>query len=111
MRQIKIGDEFNNIVFRKQTDDSSVEIKVKSLDNIISSVYNVNDLKIVLKFITEGDNNMDASKYAGLSEIQLEKLQEIADAIGTTINELLEKGSPDMIIEQYSNKNFKILND
>lgn len=112
MKQIKIGDNLNNLLFRQQTGDKSVEIEMNSHSNKIISVFNIEDLQVALRFIiSEGETTMDASRYAGLSEKQLEQLQEIATTIGTTINELLEKGSPDMIIEQYSTKKFGILND
>ena len=112
MKQIKIGDNLNNLLFRQQTGDKSVEIEMNGHGGGVTSVFGVEDLKVALRFITsEGEKTMDASQYAGLSEEQLTKLQEIASSIGTTINELLDRGSPDMIIEQYSSKKFGLLNE
>ena len=99
-------------MFRQQAGDKSIEIEINSNNNKFTSVFSVEDLKVALRFITsEGEKTMDASQYAGLSEEQLMKLQKIAASIGTTINELLDKGSPDMIIEQYNSKKFGILNE
>ena len=46
-----------------------------------------------------------------MNDQQKQQLLEIASEMGVTINELLENKTPEMIIEEYNNKTFQILND
>lgn len=46
-----------------------------------------------------------------MSDQQRQQLLEIAGEMGVTIEALLESKTPEMIIEEYNSKTFKILND
>lgn len=49
--------------------------------------------------------------YSELAEEKKAKLQEIAKKLGVSIDNLLKKGNPETIIEEYERGSFTLLND
>jgi Zn-dependent peptidase ImmA (M78 family) len=107
MSQIRLGNDKESLTFSKHHDNEIISVTANSFGKTLKFDFEKEDLRVAFRFLMEED-----MEKIRLTEEQADKLREIAEHFGTTVDKLLSSGrSPKEIIESYEGKNFRMLNE